>query len=99
MASRTVGHKTQSQLGFACDLYYRNFNFYKIFNWNEMNAEHLIAHAKQTSEVTYRDAVPEDRLAFRVGMLEGVIKQLCHIIENHETEILALNRQLIEKDN
>jgi hypothetical protein len=64
-----------------------------------MNAEHLIAHAKQTSETTYRDAVPEDRLAFRVGMLEGVIKQLCHIIANHEDEILALNRQLIEKDN
>jgi hypothetical protein len=99
MASRFVGHQALTQLGLACNLYPRNFDFYKIFNWNEMNAEHLIAHAKQTSEVTYRDAVPEDRLAFRVGMLEGVIKQLCHIIENHETEILALNRQLIEKDN
>jgi hypothetical protein len=64
-----------------------------------MNAEHLINHAKLTSEVTYRDAVPEDRLAFRVGMLEGTIKQLCQIIANHEDEILALNRQLIEKDN
>jgi hypothetical protein len=39
-------------------------------------------------------------------MLEGLVKQLCNItealkqtIENHETEILALNRQLIEKDN
>ena len=71
-----------------------------------MNAEHLIAHARQTSEVSYRDAVPEDRLAFQVGLLEGLVKQLCNItetlkqtIENHETEILALNRQLIEKDN
>ena len=93
MASRIVGHQALAQLGFACNLYPRNFDLYKIFNWNE------IAHAKQTSETTYRDAVPEDRLAFRVGMLEGVIKQLCHIIANHEDEILALNRQLIEKDN
>jgi hypothetical protein len=71
-----------------------------------MNAEHLIAHARQTSEISYRDAVPEDRLAFQVGLLEGLVKQLCNItealkqtIENHKDEILALNRQLIEKDN
>jgi len=64
-----------------------------------MNAEYLINHAKQTSDIAYRDAVAEDRLAYRVGMLEGYIKTLCQEIENHKDEILALNRQLIEKDN
>ena len=32
-----------------------------------MNAEHLIAHARQTSEISYRDAVPEDKV-----MLDGI---------------------------
>ena len=64
-----------------------------------MNPEYLINHAKQTSDVAYRDAVAEDSLAYRVGMLEGYIKHLCYIVKNNEDEILALNRQLIEKDN
>ena len=64
-----------------------------------MNAEYIITHVKQTSDIAYRDAVAQDRLAFRCGMLEGYIKTLCQEIENHKDEILALNRQLIEKDN
>lgn len=64
-----------------------------------MNYEYLVNHAKQTSDMTYSDCVAEDRLAYRVGMLEAYIKTLCQEIENHKEEILALNRQLIEKDN
>lgn len=50
-----------------------------------MNADYLIEHAKQTSDVTYRDGVAVDRLAYRVGMLEGYIRQLCWQIEDLKT--------------
>lgn len=56
-----------------------------------MNADYLIANAKQTSDVMYRDGVAEDRLAYRVGLLEVYIKQLCITIKDREEEIIKLN--------
>ena len=56
-----------------------------------MNADYLIANAKQTSDVMYRDGVAEDRLAYRVGLLEVYIKQLCITIKDREEEIIDLN--------
>jgi len=56
-----------------------------------MNADYLIANAKQTSDVMYRDGVAEDRLAYRVGLLEVYIKQLCITIKDREKEIIDLN--------
>ena len=40
------------------------------------NAQQFIDNAKQASETMYRDGVAEDRLSFRVGMLEAYIKGL-----------------------
>ena len=51
------------------------------------NPQQFIDKAKQASETTYRDGVAEDRLAFRVGMLEAYIKGLCDIINEYEKEI------------
>jgi len=56
-----------------------------------MNADYLIANAKQTSDVMYRDGVAEDRLAYRVGLLEVYIKQLCITIKDREEEIIELS--------
>lgn len=50
-------------------------------------SEHFIQNAKQASETMYRDGKAEDRLAFRVGMLEAYIKSLCDIINEYETAI------------
>ena len=52
-----------------------------------MNAQDFIDNARRSSEVMYRDGVAEDRLAFRVGMLEGYVRQLCNIINNCDTEL------------
>jgi len=51
------------------------------------NPDTFIDNAKKASEVMYRDGVAEDRLAFRVGMLEAYIKGLCDIINEYEQEI------------
>jgi hypothetical protein len=56
-----------------------------------MNADYLIANAKQTSAVMYRDGVAEDRLAYQIGLLEVYIKQLCITIKDREEEIIELN--------
>ena len=56
-----------------------------------MNADYLIANAKQTSDVMYRDGVAEDRLTYRVGLLEVYIKQLCITIKDREEEIIKLS--------
>jgi len=51
------------------------------------NHQVFIDNAKQASDVMYRDGKAEDRLAFRVGMLEEYIKVLCDIINEYEKEI------------
>ena len=51
------------------------------------NSETFIDNAKQASEVMYRDGKAEDRLAFRIGMLEAYIKGLCDIINEYEQAI------------
>jgi hypothetical protein len=56
-----------------------------------MNADYLIANAKQTSNIMYRDGAAEDRLAYQVGLLEVYIKQLCITIKDREEEIIKLS--------
>jgi hypothetical protein len=59
------------------------------------NAQQFIDNAKQASETMYRDGVAEDRLSFRVGMLEAYIKGLCDIINEYEQEIDKAAERLI----
>jgi len=56
-----------------------------------MNADYLIANAKQTSNIMYRDGAAEDRLAYQVSLLEVYIKQLCITIKDREEEIIKLS--------
>ena len=42
-----------------------------------MNPEYIINSIKQTSDIHYREGQAEDRLAYRVGMLESKIRELC----------------------
>lgn len=42
-----------------------------------MNPEYIINSIKQTSEIHYPDGNAADRLAYRVGMLESKIRELC----------------------
>ena len=42
-----------------------------------MNPEFIINSIKQTSEIHYPDGHAADRLAYRVGMLESKIRELC----------------------
>jgi len=59
------------------------------------NSQQFIDNAKQASETMYRDGVAEDRLSFRVGMLEAYIKGLCDIINEYEQEIDKAAERLI----
>lgn len=58
------------------------------------NPQTFIDNAKQASDVMYRDGKAEDRLAFRVGMLEAYIKGLCDIINEYEQEIDKVTARL-----
>lgn len=42
-----------------------------------MNPDYIINSIKQTSDIHYRDGQSEDRLAYRVGMLESKIREIC----------------------
>lgn len=63
-----------------------------------MNPEYIINSIKQTSEIHYRDGQAEDRLAYRVGMLESKIREICNIMqyqsEDHKAEVRALKKQI-----
>ena len=59
------------------------------------NYQTFIDNAKQASETMYQDGVAEDRLAFRVGMLEAYIKGLCDIINEYEQEIDKVTERFI----
>jgi hypothetical protein len=59
-----------------------------------MNPEYIINSIKQISDIHYRDGQAEDRLAYRVGMLESKIRELCAFYEERlafkENEIKTL---------
>ena len=42
-----------------------------------MNPEYIINSIKQTSDIHYPEGNAADRLAYRVGMLESKIRELC----------------------
>lgn len=68
-----------------------------------MKANEMIDEAERVSREYSNDAL--ERLAFKCGYLEGYIKRMDAEIEslkqfqkNDEDEILALQKQLMEKD-
>jgi len=63
-----------------------------------MNPEYIINSIKQTSDIHYRDGQAEHRLAYRVGMLEQKIREICTMMqiqsEDHKAEVTALKKQI-----
>ena len=47
-----------------------------------MNSDYIINSIKQISDIHYRDGQSEDRLAYRVGMLETKIREICNHYED-----------------
>lgn len=56
-----------------------------------MNPEYIINSIKQISDIHYRDGQSEDRLAYRVGMLESKIREICAF---HEERIKFLQEEI-----
>ncbi len=63
-----------------------------------MNPEYIINSIKQTSDIHFREGQAEDRLAYRVGMLEQKIREICTMMqiqsEDHKAEVTALKKQI-----
>ena len=63
-----------------------------------MNPEYIINSIKQTSEIHYRNGENVDKLAYRVGMLESKIREICTMMqiqsEDHKAEVTALKKQI-----
>lgn len=56
-----------------------------------MNPEYIINSIKQISDIHYRDKESVDRLAYRVGMLETKIRELC---DHYEDRIDFYKKQM-----
>ena len=65
-----------------------------------MNSDYIINSIKQISDIHYRDGQSEDRLAYRVGMLETKIREICNHYEDrikfYQEEIAYLTK-MVEK--
>ena len=57
-----------------------------------MNPEYLINSIKQVSEINYRDGEASDRLAYRVGLLESKIRELCFA---HDERVQFLKEEIL----
>jgi hypothetical protein len=45
-----------------------------------MNADYIINEVAQNAARIYEGQEPRDRLAYQVGMLQGKIRSLCHLV-------------------
>jgi hypothetical protein len=63
-----------------------------------MDAEILIASAKGLSDRMYMDGHPEDRLAYRVGLLEARLREICYLYQNTADELRNVRRELDFKE-
>lgn len=61
-----------------------------------MNSEYIINSIKQISDIHYRDGQSEDRLAYRVGMLETKIREICN---HYEDRIKFLQEEIAHLTN
>ena len=63
-----------------------------------MNPDYIINSVKQISDIHFRSGETSDRLAYRVGMLEQKIREICIIMnirsEEHKAEVTALKKQI-----
>jgi len=59
-----------------------------------MNAYLLIANANEMTDKMYMDAEREDRLAFKVGLLESRIREICYLYNNVAEELRRIQKTL-----
>ena len=59
-----------------------------------MNAELLIANADEMTDKMYMDAAQEDRLAFKIGLLQSRIRELCYLYNNLAEELRRIQKTL-----
>lgn len=58
----------------------------------EMSPEYIINSIAQISEINYRNGESADRLAYRVGLLESKIRELCFV---HEERVKFLKEEIL----
>ena len=58
-----------------------------------MNAEMLIANADEMTDKMYMDAAQEDRLAFKIGLLQSRIREICFLYNNVAEELRRIQNQ------
>jgi hypothetical protein len=56
-----------------------------------MNPEYIINSIKQISDIHYRNGETADRLAYRVGLLESKLREVCNF---HEERIEFLQNEI-----
>ena len=63
-----------------------------------MNADQIIDSLASIAAKNYRDGDADrtDRLAYHVGLLEGMIRQICYEYESMRDEIKQLQIELME---
>lgn len=59
-----------------------------------MNAELLIANADEMTDKMYMDAEREDRLAFKIGLLQSRIREICFLYNNVAEELRRVQADL-----
>jgi len=59
-----------------------------------MNADLLIANAEETTNKMYIDAARDDRLAFKIGLLESRIREICYLYNNVAEELRRIQKTL-----
>jgi hypothetical protein len=59
-----------------------------------MNADLLIANAEETTNKMYMDATKDDKLAFKVGLLESRIREICYLYNNVAEELRRIQKTL-----
>lgn len=59
-----------------------------------MNAELLIANADELTEKMYMDAAREDRLAFKIGLLQSRLREVCFLYNNVAEELRQIQKDL-----
>ena len=58
-----------------------------------MNAEMLIANADEMTDKMHMDAAQEDRLAFKIGLLQSRIREICYLYNNVAEELRRIQNQ------
>lgn len=60
-----------------------------------MRSKEIIDSIEEISVITYQGRPAEDRLAFRVGMLQSQIIQLCIELEEKEKQLNEIQKEIM----